>query len=197
MTLREFARSMRETIQQIKDRGHPTIEVDHLIDYLNKIERSDDAEPSATELKRYDAVLQQHVEDQKHANAQSLEMFRSVIVAGQNANRSMVLINGGASVAILAFLGHLAQIGSTDIPKFANGLAFFVGGTLLAGLVSGGTYLSQWLFGHNKIRTGNLINWIVIIMGIGAYVTFAGGAWITYDGFIVNPPSAGPARLND
>ena len=34
-----------------------------------------------------------------------IEMFKSVIIAGQAALKSAILINGGATVALLAFIG--------------------------------------------------------------------------------------------
>jgi hypothetical protein len=86
------------------------------------------------------------VEEHKNIHAHGVEMFRSVIQAGQNALRSAFLMNGGASVALLAFVGHLSSVAPKKVPMLAPSLATFVGGVLVAALASGVTYLSQWFY---------------------------------------------------
>ncbi len=62
---------------------------------------SDEPEPSAVEIERYRANLQNWVESNKHQHEQRLELFRSVITSVQSAIKSSFLLNGGASVALL------------------------------------------------------------------------------------------------
>lgn len=196
MGTREFAGQMKAEIEQIKSQGVAAVFVDNLINYLTSVEQSPDPNPSAADLEHYKAQLQQHTEAMKQAHTAQLEMFKSIIAAGQNAIRSMITINGGASIAMLAFIGHLARIGSTAIPTYAGCLAPFVIGTLLAGTVSGGTYLSQWLYGGESpasVRAGFYINLVVIALGIGSFTAFGLGGWWTYEAFLSLPPIANPA----
>ena len=195
MGTREFAGQLRAEIERLKSTGITDIPADNLIAYLSSIERSDDQNPPPAELERYKAQLVHEVERVKLIHTSQLEMFRSVITVGQNAIRTMTAINGGASVALLAFLGHLASIRSEEIPAFATCLVPFVAGTLLAGLVSGGTYLSQWLYSAETPATdkaGDVANCIVIGLGIASFVAFGIGAWWTYDAFMTTPPLAPP-----
>lgn len=130
----------------------------------------------------YKAELQKWVEEHKSAHAHSVEMFRSVILAGQNALRTAFLMNGGAAVALLAFAGHLATTDPHRVPSIATSLTIFVGGVLVAALTSGVTYLSQWFYaGHpGWQKTGFALNIAAILLGFGAYGVFAFGMWRAY-----------------
>lgn len=191
MNAKEFAAQLRGEIEIIKNQGVAAIYVDNLITYLSNVEDVPSAEPSQAEIERYKADLTAHIEATKHNYNGQLEMFKSVIMAGQNAIRTIVGINGGASVAMLAFLGHMAAIRSPFIPVYAACLLPFAAGTLLGGLISGGTYLSQWLYagGSKKVETaGFVVNILVILFGIGSFACFGLGAWWTYEAFLDTPP---------
>ena len=195
MGTREFAGQMKAEIEDLKRQGLAAVYVENLINYLSAVEASPEPNPSIADLERYKAELEQHIESMKHANAASLESFKAVIAAGQNATRTMILINGGASVAMLAFLGHLARIGSNSIPAYANCLLPFALGTLIGGLVSGGTYLAQFLFGGKGERArsaGHVVNYAVIALGMASFVAFGLGAWWTYETFVQLPPIGDP-----
>lgn len=190
MGIREFAGQMKSEIEALRAKGMESIPAKVLINYLSQIEQSPESDPSPVQLESYKAAL-------THSHTARTEMFRSVITSGQNAIRSMVVINGGASVALLAFLGHLATINSSSIATFADCLVAFVAGTLLAGLVSGGTYLSQWLLASERPageKAGFWVNILVIALGIASYVAFGLGAYWTYDAF-ARPADVGLSRL--
>lgn len=109
-----------------------------------------------------------------------LENFKALISAGQAAIRTMLALNGGAAVAMLAFIGHLATgDAALTIPTFAGCLSLFAGGALAAGLVSGGTYLTQWLYARNDIpgfvRAGHIRNVVVILVDLASFCLFAWG----------------------
>src|SRR5438128_5691304 len=73
----------------------------------------------------------------------ALESVRAGNASGREALRAITLINGGAAVAMLAFIGHLASTSAspTMIINFAKPLRLFVIGTLLSVIASGVTYL--------------------------------------------------------
>lgn len=146
----------------------------------------------------YRAVLNHDLENVRHVNAASLENFKAVIAAGQNAIRSIILINGGASVAMLAFLGHLVRIGSPQVPQFAGSLVAFVTGTLLGTLVAGSTYLAQFFFGYpddRERRVGLVFNVLAVAIAILSYLTFFAGSYTAYQAFTDNPPLFNPALV--
>ena len=110
----------------------------------------------------------------------NLEMFRSVMTASQTATRNMIIINGGACVAILAFVGGLFENSEDFARSLSESLLYFGLGVLSGGLVAGFTYLNQVAY-HSDHRTlGNFIRLICIALGLVAYLLFALGCYRTY-----------------
>lgn len=75
----------------------------------------------------------------------SLESFKAGNASGLEAIKASTLINGGAAVAILAFIGHLASIHTESgrIMEFEQPLCWFVQGALSSVVASGITYFMQ------------------------------------------------------
>lgn len=143
----------------------------------------------------------------------SFESARSANQSGAEAIKATTLINGGAAVAMLAFVGHLASIRAEAavIMSFAEPLRLFVEGVLLGVLASGAVYFSQSSYGisldlefKNKEakwennedlaakkhkasvrwrRAGKAINFIAILAGLAALCCFAFGCYVAYRSF--------------
>ena len=186
MNTQQFASNLKKTIQEIKDKGANTISCENLITYLNGIENSKPADISDVELERYKAELQLHIEQSKNYHNENLEMFRSVIASGQSAIRSSFLLNGGASVALLAFIGHLASSVPDKVEDFAVVIVPFVLSVLIVTIASGLTYLCQWLYHSDTDTTIKVANWLnvfTIILGFSSYFVFAWGMCLAYSAF--------------
>lgn len=109
MDAKRFAANMRALVLEIKDSGTDSIKCENLIAYLDQVIQAPGSEPDLIQLEKYKADLQRWVSENNHRHEAQLEMFRSVITAGQGAIKSAFLLNGGAAVALLAFIAHLAQ----------------------------------------------------------------------------------------
>ena len=108
-------------------------------------------------------------------NAHQVEMFKSVILAGQNALKSVILINGGAAVAILAFVGSTwDKSANTNVgKKLLISMVLFAFGVLAGGIASGLTYLAQRAYADEKRRKlGDRLNLAIIFAVIAAYLLF-------------------------
>lgn len=187
MSVKKFATEFKKAIEEIRAKGNLAIQCDNLIAYLDEVIKSSNAEIAQADLEKYKAELQLWVEQNKGIHSSSLEMFRSVIQSGQNAIRSSFLLNGGAAVAILAFIGKLAELQSEKIPQFAQSLVIFVIGVLIVTITAGCTYLSQWFYTGNaswKIKTGLVLNILAIVLGIVSYIVFILGMCKAYAVFI-------------
>jgi hypothetical protein len=184
MKATDFARKLKEDIEQAKAQGVEKIRSENLISYLSEMEKNLESQSEA-DIEIHRANLQKWIEDHKNAHAHSVEMFRSVIAAGQNALRTSFLMNGGASVAILAFIGHLAATSSDNITLFSSVLSIFVIGVLVSAVASGTTYLSQWFYasGDKYHKTGFGLNIVAIILGLGSYGVFAWGIYEAQNAF--------------
>ena len=188
MDAKDFAQELRDIVDDLKTKGVESIRSENLIKYLDEALRdlNTSARPSEATIERYKAELQKWVEEHKYIHAQGVEMFRSVIQAGQNALRTAFLMNGGASIALLAFIGHLSSVAPTKVSTLAPSLTVFVGGVLVAALASGVTYLSQWCYAGDpswQKKTGFALNIAAILIGLGAYGVFAFGVWRAYHVF--------------
>lgn len=114
-------------------------------------------------------------------------MFRSVILAGQNALKTAFWMNGGATVVLLAFLGKLSDQHQDKIADFASALVPFVIGVLVITVASGLTYLCQWFYAHPepwKKKTGHVLNVLTIGLGLASYGLFVWGTVRAYKAFL-------------
>lgn len=187
MTTKTFAAQMKAMIEEIKANGTSEIYCDDLISYLGEVEKSIETEPSPVEIERYKADLQNWIETNKYQRDGRLELFRSVITSGQSAIKASFLLNGGAAISVLAFVGHLAQFRPTKVPEFGACLLPFAYGVLAIAVTSGCTYLSQWLYASNMPkaqRAGFILNMLSIALGISSYGFFAWGLFATYRSFL-------------
>lgn len=183
MNAKEFAAQMKATIEDIKSKGTAAIYCDNIISYLDEVQKSPEREPTSVDVERYKADLQNWIEANKYQHESHLEMFRSVITSGQGAIKSSFLLNGGAAVAVLAFVGHLAQFRPDKVPGFGACLMPFAFGVLAIAVTSGCTYQSQWLYASPLVwarKTGFGLNILCILLGIASYVLFACGLFAMY-----------------
>ena len=187
MSVKQFAAQFKALIEDIKSKGTAAIYCDNLIAYLTEVQNSPQSEPSPVEIERFKADLQTWVESKKHQHEQQLEMFRSVITSGQGAIKSSFLLNGGAAVALLAFIGHLAQFNAIKVAIFAPSMLPFALGVLAIAITAGFMYLSQWLYAstHPSARkAGFIFNILCILLGLSSYGLFAWGLLSTYRLFL-------------
>ena len=137
------------------------------------------------ELEKYKADLQRQ-ELRFHAALRASENhFQAVNNAGAEALKYNVLINGGAAVALLAFMGNLWALTGAALPQgILAGLAAFAAGVLLATLGYGGRYLSQHFYASaaqglsssRRTRTsGDLFRLASVTLALGGYGAFCIG----------------------
>ncbi len=188
MTTKSFATELRDVIRSIRDeQGVSVIKSGNLIAYLEEIINSPEEEITPAQMEKYKAELQVWIKQNEAVQAAEIEKFRSVILAGQNALKTAFLMNGGATVALLAFLGKLSDKHQDKIAVFASALVVFVIGVLAITVASGLTYLSQWFYAHSepwKRKTGHVLNFLTIALGWASYGFFIWGTVRAYKAFV-------------
>ncbi|MFJ9450562.1 hypothetical protein [Herbaspirillum sp. NPDC101397] len=187
MSAKDFARELKEIIEGIKAKGNDTIQCDALITYLANIESTIASEATPLQLEQFKAQLQGQLEVTKRMYDGQLEMFRSVIASGPAAIKTGFLLNGGAAIAMLAFIGHLAQHVPAKVYLFSLVLAPFAFGVLSGAMLSGLTYLSQWLYASPRPKAkkfGFGVNILCILVGFFGYGLFAWGLCRAYTAFL-------------
>ncbi|MDE1967506.1 MAG: hypothetical protein KGI92_01250 [Alphaproteobacteria bacterium] len=154
----------------------------------------------ATQLEQYKALLQKDVENHKYelrhhleqwkaARASDLISFRAVIDFANSAIKLLVLVNGGAVIAILTFLGNLVAKQDSDTAVVgASGFAitYFVVGLAAAVTAAAAAYLSQVCFTElstekRKKGWGNLFRAIGLATALVSLICFSVGAWVASD----------------
>jgi hypothetical protein len=124
--------------------------------------------------------------------AERIELAKSVILTAQNALKSAMLINGGAAVALLAFVGHVWKPdGSTLLISIAGALYWFVIGVLLDAVSAASFYFTQWFYhetsGASRDRyfvAGVTFHMLAILLVLTSYGTFAYGTLLVYNALI-------------
>jgi hypothetical protein len=179
---------LKDAVLKLKQDNVQQLSVDALLDYISKLESvaQEPAQPSAAQLEHYKAQLSAWVEKQKETSAINVEGFKSVILAGQNALRSAILLNGGAAVALLAYIGKLSVDASGHVRDFALPLLFFVSGALVIAVGAGVTYLTQWFYfggGGWRWKVGFGLNILAMVLALASYGLFAAGALLAYRAF--------------
>ncbi|PIM54735.1 hypothetical protein CS062_02265 [Roseateles chitinivorans] len=119
---------------------------------------------------------------QYQVEAQSnLEMFRSVMDSGKEALNALILIGGGAVIALLSFLGNKAD------PALGKGLILSLqlfGATVLIGAVCHGfRYLCQVAYSAGSMRAGHSLSALTVLSALAGYGIFGWGVLETAQAF--------------
>ena len=185
MKNQELLAMVRSEVAKLKATGSEGISLADLDAYLANIQtRLETLPPEAQNVSpikiQHDFSLAQY----GWQKDSSLEMFRSVITTGQSALKASMLLNGGAAVALLAFIGHAAESTVTKImvSALALPLFIFVTGALVAAVATGGTYLSQSLYHHKQTRCGTCVNILNVVFVALSYILFC---WASYGAYLV------------
>ena len=114
---------------------------------------------------------------------QALETYKSMITIGTEALKALQLINGGAIVALLAYLGQVPER-SHLAPFAAKPLFLFLGGLVAATLAFLGTYFTQLtllneFFKGGAFRGPKHMTWLylTVVVAVASLVLFALGSF--------------------
>ena len=114
-----------------------------------------------------------------------IEMFKSVIIAGQAALKSAILINGGATVALLAFIGSVFKVSQNSevVTKLSHAMFCFVIGVLSGAVASSVVYIAQFVYAREKLCLGHILNgfsWVLVVL---SYILFLTGVILAFKVF--------------
>lgn len=174
-----FCGLQQETVQTAGQ-----VPVTGLLAYLSELEKGVGPSQEARRIQWEAALADAAAKNQSNLaaynaqNAHAIEMFKSVMDAGKEALNALLLINGGAVVAILGFLGTAfskdrfsPQLGlSLTYP-----LAYFGLGVLAGALAFGIRYVAQACFAGEWKKWGMAFNVLSILAGLGGYAAFGLG----------------------
>lgn len=127
-------------------------------------------------------------ETKKQIHEINLEVYRTTNVAGVTAMRSVFIINGGAAVAVSAFIGTITASSSlsSKLEPLSLSLACFALGAFAVSISFGAAYLTHFLAGYPEERkfwkdfVSNCFNGLALLGGISGLVLFAFGLFKAY-----------------
>jgi len=165
---------LRAQLQALKAQGQTAVDLASLENFLAAEERGG-AAPGTHEFEGFKvkAPLQ---------HAWSLSLMESGFRASEATLNWATLINGGATVALLAFLGNLAaknapSLVDVSVSGLSHAMLVFTVGVFLAGLGHAARYFTAF-FGLKEMSAGaGLSNLAVITLSLAAIFAFAFGGY--------------------
>ncbi|MFC6122584.1 hypothetical protein ACFPZP_16135 [Citrobacter bitternis] len=186
MSENKIVKAIKVDLEHLKEDGQKEVNINVLINYLDKL-NDDNIRERDVEIEAMKLENQAQLNLQQHNLATYLETFKVTITAGSNAVKALMLLNGGASVAFLAFIGNLWISGKMNdaLPLLVNALTTFCYGVGLAVCCSGFTYFCQFLVQLNFIKdmkslsiSAHLMNALAVICGLISIILFFRGVHI-------------------
>lgn len=185
MKATEVLTEIRQALSQTKEQGHSTVSIDAMENYLMLFDKDVENDTyykslnHEAELAKFKAENDRNIAHENNETSRSLEMFKSVITAGQSALKSSMVVNGGAAAALLAFTGKIWETNTSEVVanSLTSSIFIFCLGVLCAALATGTTYLSQLAFSSGWLRLGHSINCFNIVVVLSSYGLFCFGAF--------------------
>ena len=175
MESHELIIKIRKQLDQIETQGCQQVQVSSLRLYLAALE--EDATASREDRKRkHDGTLAHYAAQNQH----SIEMLKAVLDAGKSALQSLLVINGGAVVALLGVFSSLAgKIGGATLAQYLSlPLLQFGLGVLVAALGFAFRYFSQACYSERKVdndiyeKSGDWFRYFAIGAATSGYALF-------------------------
>lgn len=102
MEAQEIIDSLRIQLEQVKSEGNTQVQVSALLAYLTAVESDADRSKSYREQQHAGMLAQYSAKNQ-----QNIEMLKAAVEAGKSALHALVIINGGAVIALLGIMTNL------------------------------------------------------------------------------------------
>jgi hypothetical protein len=178
MEAEELISKIEADLSAVQKDGHGQLEIKNLLKYFGELRNV--VGPSREGMRQAHEV---NLTNFKVQSDHSLEMFRAVMDAGKEAINSAIIINGGAVIALLAFLGNAISDKAVrpQLAGLAEPLFTFAIGVLCGSVAFGCRYIAQFFYFDERTKTyGHAFNALSWLTTFGAVAAFAFGALETY-----------------
>lgn len=175
MESQELISYFRKQLDQVEAQGSQQVQVAALRSCLDALER--DASTSQENRKReHEGMLAHYSAKNQH----SIEMLKAVLESGKSALQSLLVINGGAVVALLGVFSSLAgkDGGATLALHLSLPLLQFGLGVLVAALGFAFRYFSQACYSDSSVekdnyeKAGDWFRYAAIASALSGYLLF-------------------------
>ena len=147
MESQEVIDAFRQQLDQVSARGVDQLQVSALRNYLNALER-DAGTSQESRRQKHEGTLAHYAAQSQH----SIAMLNAVLEAGKSALHALLIINGGAVIALLGVLSNLAgkDSGATFASMLALPLLLFGVGVLSGAIGFSFRYFSQACYSESE-----------------------------------------------
>ena len=115
-----------------------------------------------------------------------LRTYKTVVSSGQSALRAFLTLNGGATLAFLAFIGHALETGKMPFESgriFIGAMQLFIFGTFLGVLAYGTIFLTNCLSHVGRRRSSDWMFGVTLLCAFASLVCFLAASWQAIHGF--------------
>ena len=181
MDIKDAIQQIKMALAEVEAKGQAFVHIPALKQFLDGMEKN-----ATTSIEAQKLQHQSNLEWYKAQNQARLEMLKSTMEAAHSALKASLIVNGGAAVALLAFVGNVWTKSQTAAVAhaLATSVGWFSGGVLLAGLATFATYFTQFFYSREHKKTG--IGFHIGAVGFVAlsYVAFGLGVFSAYGAFL-------------
>lgn len=190
------AQMIHARLVEAQKSGKQSVEIEPLLKYIESLDVPLDPEgrrlQHQSDLAHYNAQRDIDLEafraQQEMERGREIEYFRAALMTGKTALTACMLLNGGATVALLAFLGNLSSKWATTSGTLQAQLVFpliaFAAGAFAGAVATGATYVGQFLYSQGCKRWGIGFHVFTIAVVLGAYAAFLLGIRGAYLAFL-------------
>ncbi len=178
MNLRNRVESLRDSVRSMATEAETTIDPLRLSAELDSILDQSD--------RFSDRIWRKHQYRMELWKETRLEMSRAAIGFGQGAIRALILINGGASIAVMTFIGNFGSEQAGLISSFSLALLLFSMGVAAAALVAGCSYVTQFFYESSSgklLKAGNAFHCLAVLAAAVSFSLFVWALLTAYFGF--------------
>ena len=150
-----------------------------------------DEEEKKLSLEMQDKQFEQEriLEGYRAQNQRVIEQFKSTSQVTAMTLKSAMLINGGAAIALITFIGNVDPTKGVD--SFICALQYYIVGVFLVTIATGMSYLSDNSYLKSmsidrettKLSISNITEYIAILLVIFSYGAFIAGSNNASNGF--------------
>ncbi|MBS3911210.1 MAG: hypothetical protein KGZ70_10800 [Hydrogenophaga sp.] len=185
---------IRTALAEVRGSGQTAVDIAALLTFLDSVEADAPADAEIrklnhdSQLTQYKAEHERHLAYYKASTDAEQEMFKSVIETAKTALSTSILVNGGATVALLAFLGNLlakSQPAAAAMQAALNvSIICFALGVLLGAAATGTTYCAQYCYHRDFRRSAVTFHVLTVVLILSTYIAFASGLIGAYHAFL-------------
>jgi len=189
MESKQVLESINNQLAILKGEGHEAVSIEGLEAYLEDLS-SQASDSKEIQLAQYSAQHQSNIEQYKEAKAEWRELFKATVGHAQSAIKLQALVNGGAAVALLAFIGKIwtPDFSANPIASYIPlALVLYCCGVGAAALTQSLTYLSQHFFTYNGDKIAEVIRFFAQLTAFSSLALFFIATYVAYLGFVRVP----------